>query len=69
MIALRDIPFGEKFYWKGKKWVKVIEPKHPKGKAYKLVCAQHPQGPWVDMPSGRKVKPIIRIKNETKRNH
>lgn len=64
MMKLADLPFGQLFYWKGRKWKAVISPKNPPKRAYKIVCAEHPQGEWLDMPSGRKVKPIVRVKND-----
>lgn len=59
-MKLSELPFGQKFYWKGKKWKAVIAPKNPSKKTYQIMCAEYPQGPWVKMPSGRKVKPVIK---------
>ena len=61
-MILGDLPFGDLFSWKGKKWQAVVAPKSPPKSAYTIVCAQHPQGEWLKMPSGRKVKPVIRLK-------
>ncbi|WRQ13068.1 hypothetical protein [Vibrio phage vB_VpM-pA2SJ1] len=65
MVKLKDTPHGSLFWWKGKKWVSLIRPKNPiNPNKYEIVCGEHPQGDWVNMPANRKVKPIIRIKNE-----
>lgn len=64
-MTLKEIPFGDHFYWKGKRYKQVIRPHaHLVTGKFTIVCALMPQGGWVDMPSGRKVKLILRIKNE-----
>lgn len=64
MVKLKDTPHGSKFFWGGKKWVSVLRPKKPiNPNKYKIVCAEYPQGGWVDMPANRKVKPIVRVDN------
>ena len=61
VIKLIDLNVGDRFYWKGEKYSVFLKIKHPKG-AYKIPCMEWPQGKTIDMPSGRKVKPIIRHK-------
>ena len=62
MTRIIDLKTGDLFLWKGRKYKIFLKLKHPT-KAYKIPCYEPPQGECVDMPSGRKVKPIIRITN------
>lgn len=61
VIKLKDVPYDVGFYWKGGRYKQVIRPKRPKGK-FMVICRleKEPCSKWVDMPSGRKVKPIMR---------
>jgi len=62
MKALGKIPFSQRFYWKGNKYRQLLRPKHPINKSFVIICCPDKgQGAWVDMPSGRRVKPVIRI--------
>ena len=60
-MKLKDVPYGQDFYWKGKRYRQFIRPKYPEG-AFKVTCYQPPQGECVGMPSGRDVKPVVRAK-------
>lgn len=57
---LKDHPFNEVFYWKGKRYKKFFELKDPK-KCTDICCYEHPQGEPVNMPARRKVKQVVRI--------
>lgn len=61
MKKIKDIPFVKNFYWKGKRYKQLIRSKFPKG-CFTVVCAEVGNGnsEWFNMPSGRKVKPIVR---------
>ena len=59
-MKLKDVPYEYEFYWRGDRYRQFMRPKKAKG-AFKVVCYQPPQGPYVDMPGGRDVKPIIRL--------
>lgn len=62
MITIKSIPYEQNFYWKGKRYKQLIRPKFPKG-CFTVVCVEVLNGnsEWLEMPSGRKVKPIVRI--------
>ena len=61
MVKLIDLKVSDRFYWKGKKYQIFLKIKHPKG-AYKIPCFDWPMpGEIIDMPSGRKVKPVVRL--------
>lgn len=64
MMTLHEINFDQKFYWKGKKYKQFIRPKNPISNSYKISCYALPQGDFEWFPSGRKVKPIVRIENK-----
>ena len=57
---IKNLPHGSRFYWKGKKFQISLSPKNPPGKSWTIVCSEYPQGDLVDMPSGRKVKPVVK---------
>jgi hypothetical protein len=61
-IRLRDIEYQTQFYWKGDRYKQVIRPKTKK-KVFSVTCrrARDPMAPWVQMPSGRVVKPVVRL--------
>lgn len=61
-MKLSQISYGTNFYWKGNKYIQVIRPKNPKGK-FTIVCrpANDPCAKWIDMPSGRNVKPVLSL--------
>nr|WP_136252853.1 hypothetical protein [Ningiella ruwaisensis] len=61
MKTIRSLNFKDRFFWKGQKYMQVLRPKKPESNKFYVVCAPLPQGEWLDMPAGRKVKPIIRI--------
>ncbi len=62
-MKLKDVPFESEFYWKGKRYRKFIQPRPefmPK-KAFKIPCyLVREQAYYIDMPSGREVKPMVR---------
>ena len=65
-MKLKDLPYECEFYWKGKRYKQMIRPKkhdEPKG-AFKIVCCLSPTvfEPWVYMPSGRQVKPVVKLR-------
>lgn len=62
MAKLKDISYETDFYWKGRKYKQLIRPKSPKG-SYSILCMIKGDyaGVFVEMPSGRQVKPIIRV--------
>ena len=61
MKSIRDIPFVQNFYWKGKRYKQLIRPRKPPGK-FVIVCVESDNGnsDWFNMPSGRMVKQILR---------
>jgi len=59
-MKLLDHPFNDLFYWKGKKYRKFIQLKD-RSKCTTILCYEYPYGETIDMPAGRKVKPILRI--------
>lgn len=62
MKTIKSIPYEQDFYWQGKRYRQVIRPKNPKGKFNIIVrLADNPCRDWLEMPSGRKVKPIVRV--------
>lgn len=66
-MKLRDTTFDVDFYWKGDRYRQVIRPKIMPRKC-SVVCRMlsEPFGDWVNMPSGREVKPVIRLNKENK---
>ena len=64
MTTIKDISYKQQFYWKGVRYKQIIRPKNPKGK-FTIVCCDvsNGQSEWLDMPSGRKIKPVVRCKN------
>ena len=61
-MKLGRLSVGDKFYWKSKKYQVFITLKNKTLTAYKVCCSDYPQPDGVYyMPSGRIVKPIIRI--------
>ncbi len=62
MARLRDIPYKIEFYWKGERYKQILRPKNVTGK-FTVVCvlSKKLDSDWVDMPSGRIVKPCVRI--------
>lgn len=65
-MIIGEIPYTTQFYWKGVRYKQVIRPKGLYGKGFTVVCveAKSPLKPWVDMPSGRTVKPVVRCPDE-----
>lgn len=64
-ITIRQIPFNVDFYWKGERYKQCIRMKNPKTKSKVLCYKTHDQySGYFEMPMGRIIKPIIRIKNE-----
>jgi len=61
-MRLGDVPYKTDFYWKGKRYHQIIRPKNPPKKAFTVVVMlwrDHGSG-WIDMPSCREVKPVVR---------
>lgn len=58
-MKISDVPIDQKFYWKGKKYKQWLKPKNM-DRAYGAPVYECPLGDTVYMPSGRKVKPVIR---------
>ena len=64
MIMLKQLSFNVDFFWKGKRYTQVIRPKKRKEKRLRTVICRptrNPCGEWVEMPAGRKVKPVIKL--------
>jgi len=66
MMMLKELSFETDFFWKGKRYTQVIRSKKTKRKfkgAFSVVCrlTRDPCGEWIDMPAGRKVKPVIKL--------
>lgn len=61
-MRLKDIEYDVEFYWKGNRYKQVIRPKSAKRK-FVIVCrhVKEPCSDWIDMPAGRKIKPVIRM--------
>lgn len=68
-ITIRQIPYKTDFYWKGDRYTQVIRPKvlPDNLKPKNVICSKkyHISDGFFEMPLGRKVKPVIRIKNES----
>lgn len=64
-MRIRDIPYEVGFYWKGNKYRQIIRLKEMPRRCT-VVCAivGDMDGDWVDMPSGRLVKPVITLKSQ-----
>jgi len=60
-MKLKDVPYELDFYWQGNRYRQFFRPKNPEGE-FKVVCYQPTQGEYVEMPSGRDVKPVVRAK-------
>jgi len=62
MKRLEDIPYETEFYWEGERYRQFLRPKHPKGK-FTVICylAKSMDSERVDMPSGRLIKPVVRV--------
>lgn len=60
-MKLKDVPYRYDFYWNGERYKQVLRPKFQRGK-FNVVCRllSDPYSKWVDMPSGRQVKPVVR---------
>lgn len=63
-MQIKDLAYETDFIWKGKRYTQFIRPKQPKG-AFTVLCypTREPDGDTVNMPSGRKVKPVLKIKD------
>ena len=62
MISIKDIPYEQNFYWKGAKYRQIIRPKKPRGPFVIYACdVTKMDSSYVKMPSGRKVKPVVRV--------
>ena len=60
-MKLREVRFGDVFFFKGNKYQAVISPKKmDREKNYYIVCAQYPQGAWVRIMADDDVKPVFR---------
>lgn len=61
-VLLKEIPYEMQFYWKGRRYKQILRPKHKKG-SFKIVCYEInlPDGEWLSMPSGRVIKPVIKV--------
>lgn len=59
MKAIRDIPFTQDFYWKGKQYKQTIRPRNPGG-SFTVVCAEvgFAKMDRFNMPCGRMVEPV-----------
>ena len=57
--TLKDISYETDFFWKGIRFTQVIRPKNPKGKFTVICRPTRTQGKWVEMPGGRKIKPVL----------
>jgi len=60
-MKISDLQYEDQFYWKGVRYKQFIRPKKPKGKFTVLCCVAFGEGEYIDMPAGRKVKPVVRI--------
>jgi hypothetical protein len=62
-MRLKDISYKVEFYWKGKRYRQVVRPINPKKGVFTIACrlAESLDSEWIDMPSGRKIKPVIRL--------
>ncbi len=60
-VKLKDVPYKKRFWWKGGKYSKFIQPKQMPKKAFIIPCFCYATHDLIDMPSGREVKPIIRL--------
>ena len=49
------------FFWKGKKYKQFMRVRYDKKSP--ITCYEFPQGPYLDMPAGRDVKPVLRGNN------
>lgn len=70
-MKLKDVPYEFDFYWKGKRYRQFIRPRpeHQPKRAFKITCyLTGEQSDYVDMPSGREVKPVVRIEAKNPRN-
>ena len=63
-MKLADLNYETNFYWKGDRYVQFMRPRNPP-KTFSVLCyvKNDPCGPYFDMPSGRKVKPVIEVKH------
>lgn len=62
MVSIKDIPYEQQFYWKGNKYMQVIRPQKPRGPFVIYACdVTLGFEMCVKMPSGRKVKPVVRV--------
>jgi hypothetical protein len=61
-MMLKQLSYETDFFWKGSRYTQVIRPKKPKGK-FLITCrpTRNPCGEWLDMPAGRKVKPVLKF--------
>ena len=60
-MKLSKLKPSDKFYWKGNKYSVFFTLKNPRVGGYKIPCMDWPKcSKVIDMPSGRKIKPIIR---------
>lgn len=66
MMPIRKITFQTDFYWKGDRYRQFIRmrslPNLPKPKTVTCYKLYEHDG-YIEMPLGRKVKPVIRIEN------
>jgi len=64
-MILGAITYDTDFYWKGDRYKQVIRPKGLSGRGFNVICRKKklPFCAWVNMPSGRIVKPVMRVEN------
>lgn len=69
MMMLKHVPYEIDFFWKGTRYTQVIRPKRAKGK-FIIVCrpTRTLYGECIDMPAGRKVKPVLNLFCSKKRD-
>jgi hypothetical protein len=65
MASIKELSYEQNFYWQGTQYRQVIRPKRPRG-PFKIYACDVTLSNYnaVEMPSGRKVKPVLRIFNE-----
>jgi len=65
MTPIKSISYDTDFYWRGNRYTQVIRPKKPNNK-FSILCRlfADPCGEYIDMPAGRKVKPVVKLNTE-----
>lgn len=64
MVSIKDLSYKQDFYWNGVRYRQLIRPKCPRGpfKIYACDVSVANYGA-IEMPSCRKVKPVMRVIN------